>query len=1268
MNYFYKLLLGVIAISATLSASERKSEDWQNEAVFRINKEPASATIKFYPTARAALNGGFSIFEMPLDGTWKFSFYGNPNKVPADFYKSDFNDKNWGNIEVPANWEMQGYGTALYTNVKYPFVKNPPFVMDEPPARYTNHAAENRNPVGLYRRSFELPENWGNGKVFVKFDGVASAFRLWVNDKEVGYSQDSRTPAVFELSKYLRFGKNTIALQVYKYSDGSYFEDQDFWRLSGIFRNVTLLWTPEILVRDAFFKPTLVNDYRDGKLDVEIIVENPTDMPRGFKLKGKLYDGKKLLSEAETTASIDTKKSLRCRWNFPIVEDVRSWSAETPNLYTMLLEFETASGIKMYAPFKIGFRTVERKNGIILVNGKRVLFKGVNRHEHDGTLAQAINKDIARRDILEMKKYNINAIRTSHYPNRTDFYDLCDELGMYVIDEANIEMHDLDDMGEKAPFKHEDTWGAALWDRINNMVERDKNHASIVIWSLCNETLDNKYFKIAADNIRRRDPSRLIHFDRDWGLKYVDMYSCMYVSPKNLRDIIENQKKKPLAERKPAIICEYAHAMGNSGGCLTDYWNYVRQEPMFQGGFIWDWKDQGIYKNAEPDVKIKDKADSKRDIVVYNDTVSKNVMENASVVAFPGLFATPTRTFTVAVEIAKSGFLPRVEYDEGAAKNTPRALWTCEEETIVRQPGAFELKFFDARKVLSFAVFNGKVWESVEAKVNLLGKDAQIAANAGNGKIKIFVDGKEVASKNTGYIEVATTSPFTLAEFNKEKHERFAGAVKRFRAIDAAVDSDFFQAPPDNAKVLSDIEFADFRQKARSDKYFAFGGDFGDFPTDYSFCINGIVQPDWRPSPQTAEVKKVYQNIHVERESFADKKLTVKIFNENSFTNLDNIEASWVFTRDGKKIESDDFDLPQIAPQEKKAVEIDLSDCDFSERGEYALRISFKTRKATQNAIKAGTEVAWEQFYLEGSYAPTPLSEKGNMAVVSTDDKITAENENFKVVFNRRTGWLETFEFDGQVLAQDMKLSLHRPLTNNEMGAKLMKELAVWRTAEDRMSLVKFTSKYSSDSEESILKIDTEYAIAARGTKASFSYEIRPDGSILVKASVLPAEGLPELQKIGMTFRTPSENDTRQWYGEGPVETYPDRRAGAWEGVFKAKIADAFFPYIEAQEASNASAVRYAKLSGGSSDLLIETANGKTFEFSAYPCLPEDIDQASHHHQVPQRPFNVINVSCATSGVGGINSWNKEGLAKDAYKVKSGKTYEFSFVLKGLDD
>ena len=1266
-------VIGLITAQLSVFAAD-KVDYWQDESVFAIGKEAPSATMKFYADAESAKNREDKTpFEVSLNGDWKFKFADNPSLATQEFYLPNYDDSSWDSIKVPSNWEMSGYGTALYTNVNYPFKLNPPFVMDEPPATFKTH--KQRNPVGMYRRTFSLPESWGNGKVFVRFDGVNGAFKLWINGKQIGYSQDARTPATFDLSKYLRMGKNTIALKVYKYSDGSYFEDQDFWRLAGIFRDVSLVWTPEIRIKDVFLKPTLINEYRDGKLFANILIDNPTEMSRGFKITGELFDGKKKISVAQDSKVIDANKSLLCRWEFPVVADVRKWSAETPNLYDFLICFETASGIKSYALFKVGFRSVERKNGQMLVNGKPILIKGVNRHEHDPILAQAIDKETSRKDILEMKKYNLNAIRTSHYPNRTDFYELCDELGMYVIDEANIEMHEIyQKLGKKSPTNEGEGWGAAIWERISNMLERDKNHPCVIIWSLGNETQDSKFFKQSAEKIRQRDNSRLIHNDRHFGRTYTDMYSTMYSTPDSIKKYLESQKKRSPELRKPVILCEYAHAMGNSGGSLSDYWELVRKESLFQGGFIWDWKDQGIYKNAEPFVKVSDTANPSRDIAVFNDTVSKNVMENASVIATPGLFINPTKEFTIAVKIGTNGFSPRVEYNEGNAKvsERPGGVPSLPEETIVRQSGVFELQFFNGRKNLSFAVFNGKEWIKAESEVNLHNKPAEIAASVGNGKLKLFVDGKEVASQDAQITNIYSSAPLSFTEYDKLTHKRFAGAIQKFRAVDTVIGSGFFDKLPDGAKELSMIDFSNFTQVPRTDKYFAFGGDFGDAPTDFAFCMNGIVLPDRTPSPQAWEVKKTHQNIHTTLEVFADKKLRLKIFNENFFTDLSNIKGEWVVTRDGKKIESDDFELSKnIPPQASDSIVLDLSDCDFSERGEYAVRLSFKTKRDTLNGIKAGTEVAWEQFNLEGKYAPTTLTEKGKLKIEPSETALKISGKDFSATFDKRTGWLTSYIFGEEtILASPLKLTLRRPFTDNEYGAKLPRDISIWRTAEDRMSLIKFDSEQRTNGDDSVCIINAEYTIPARGSKASFRYEVRPDGSILVSSKVNISEGLKAPQRIGMQFAIPSKFDTRQWYGKGPYESYCDRNASVWTGLFKEKIIDGFHKYAEPQEASNITGVRYAKFTGRKADaeILIDSQNGNFFEVSAYPCLADDINQASHAHQVPVRAFNTITISCANSGIGGIDSWSKHALPREEFSLKSGKSYELSFVFKPQED
>lgn len=1266
LHTFIKSAAAFIAAFASFSLSA--SEDWQNESVFRINKEPASATMKFYPTAEAALAEGKTPFEASLNGDWKFRFSGNPDARPKDFHRPDFDDSAWGSIPVPSNWEMHGHGVANYTNIIYPFKMNKPFVMGEPDASYTTHAEDFRNPVGSYRRSFELPADWKGGRVFLKFDGVSSAFYLWVNGKKVGYSQDSRTPATFDITQYLALGKNTVAVEVYKYSDGSYFEDQDFWRLAGIFRDVTLMWQPDIALRDVFNKATLKNNYRDGSLVTELLVSNPTGIRRGFKLSGRLYDSSnRLISDADFGSEIDPKSSMLCRWNFPTIQNVKAWSAEDPNLYKLLVEFETAGAEKIYTVFNVGFRSVEKKDGQVLVNGKPVLFKGVDRHEHSPELAQAITPDVAKADILAMKKYNINSIRTSHYPNHPSFYDLCDKLGMYVIDEANIEMHELYTNKDGPIGKG---WEAATLDRVKNMVERDKNHPCVVFWSLGNETMDCKAFEDAAAWVKKRDASRLVHYDRNLPPTYADIYSEMYITPEDIVKFLRKEDKLEPSERHPVILCEYSHAMGNSSGVLKNYWDLVRKEPRFQGGFIWDWKDQGIYKNAEPIVRVKDSANTKRSICVFPDSRTKRVMERAGAVAVPGLFERPAGAFTVALKLNSQGFEPKVDYDEGPAKisKQPHPVRFAPTEILAEQKGVFVLMFVDKRKTLSFSVWNGSAWDILEAPADFK-KTAEIAASAGNGEMALYLDGKRIASKEISKdISFFGTNPLMITPRNKESKDSVVGAVEKFRVVDAVLDRDFFTAEPDGARTLSNIDFADFRQVPSNKRYFAYGGDFGDFPNDGSFCMNGLVMADIFPSPQVWEVKKTHQNIHSKLVSFESGIAQVDIFNENFFTDLGNISASWTVTRDGREIEDGDFDLAPVQPQSTARAIIDLSDVDMSEDGEYFLRLSYKTKSATSNAVPAGYEVAWEQFPLGGKYRQfSARNEEGKLNVENSSDFLTVVGDDFKAVFNKRNGWLSSYDFAGKkLITGEMRLSLWRPQTNNDMGAKLAEKLAVWRTAAERMRLVRFDSRQQTDGGWSFVRIESRYAIPAKDSSATFSYDIYPDGTIYVNGEIAVAKGLPMLPRMGMQFAVNKNLNTRFWYGKGPYENYVDRDQGTWVGNFKDSVSSAFHKYSDPQEASNVAEVRHATLLGsGVGAMLNIYSQGGFFELSTYPCLIEDIEQALHPTQLPERDFNIVSVSAMNMGVGGVNSWG--AIPYEDAQIKSGKTYKISFAIKGRD-
>jgi beta-galactosidase len=583
--------LSVLAVAAAAGAQDLKGptgEEWKNPRIVGAGKEEPRATFTPYPDAAAAFENdmGASPFFRTLNGPWKFFWVTKPADVPAGFFKPDYDASGWKEIAVPSNWEFQGYGIPIYLDSDYEWVK--PGEQPDPP-----HLPQDNNPVGCYRKAFEIPADWKEREVFIHFGAVKSAFYVWINGRYAGYSEDSKTPAEWDITRFLKDGKNEVALQVFRWSDGSYLECQDFWRISGIERDVYLFATPKVRIRDFWAKADLAGNYRDGFLDVSVEVTDKTG-GRGDRHAVEVSlvndDGETVFTES---ASIDTAKGketgiahLARNVSAPLL-----WTAETPNLYTVVLALKDAAGRTLEATSAhVGFRKVEIVDGRLLVNGVPIYLKGVNRHEHDPRTAHVISEESMIRDIQLMKQFNINAVRTCHYPDDPRWYELCDQYGLYLIDEANIESHGMG-YDEKSLAKNPD-WGPAHLDRTIRMVERDKNHPSVIIWSLGNEAGDGINFEATSAWIHGRDASRPVHYEQAAMKAHTDIVCPMYAR-------IETLEAYGLKKRtRPLIMCEYTHAMGNSNGNLQDYWDVIEKYPNLQGAFVWDWVDQSYEAKA----------------------------------------------------------------------------------------------------------------------------------------------------------------------------------------------------------------------------------------------------------------------------------------------------------------------------------------------------------------------------------------------------------------------------------------------------------------------------------------------------------------------------------------------------------------------------------------------------------------------------------------------------------------------------------------------
>ena len=554
---------------------EKSPRDWENPQVNQLNKEaPRAWFIPFANSEEADRDNIWaSSLVKSLNGDWLFHLSHNPDERPYYFFKDDFDTGEWETIPVPSNWEMQGHDYPIYTNIQYPHAKTPPEIQ----AHY--------NPVGSYKRHFLIPENWEGKQVFIHFGAVSSAMYVWVNEQLVGYSQDSKTPAEFNITDYLKSGENTLAVEVYKWSDGSYLEDQDFWRLGGITRDVFLMARNEQHLRDFSVKSGLSDDLQSGILALQLEVANASvDFP--VVVEANLFDGQR-----QVDSFIDAVVDSSVNWNSQI-DNVKPWSAETPNIYQLIINLKDDAGNVLETIVQdIGFRNIEISGNTLLINGQYVNLKGVNLHEHHPQTGHVVDQETMIRDIELMKSHNINAVRTSHYPQPERFYELCNQYGLYVIDEANIESHGMG-YGEESLAK-DTIWKSAHLYRTRNMFERDKNQPSIVIWSLGNEAGDGVNFDATYDYLKSVDQTRPIQYEQAHGGRNTDIFAPMYASIGAMKKYAQEDGSKPL------IQCEYAHAMGNSVGNLQDYWDLIEANTLMQGGFIWDWVDQGLLTTNE---------------------------------------------------------------------------------------------------------------------------------------------------------------------------------------------------------------------------------------------------------------------------------------------------------------------------------------------------------------------------------------------------------------------------------------------------------------------------------------------------------------------------------------------------------------------------------------------------------------------------------------------------------------------------------------------
>ena len=608
-EYFYKFIMNILFICLVLIPKEIISQindidqinysddivwdkpEWENPEIFQINREEPTATFyRYKSSSKALVNDDWknSSYYKSLNGNWHFNFSNDIKSRPKKFYENNYDFSNWDLLEIPSNWELKGYGIPFYTNIKYMFPANPPFIPHD------------QNNNGSFIKLFDIPEEWSGKEIYLHFEGVSGAMYIWINGKNVGYSEGSKTPAEFKITDYLVKGQNKLSVQVMRWSDASYMEDQDFWRLSGIERDVYLFAQNNISLKDFKVKTDLINQFKDGDFKLDLEINNNSSKKAASKAIVKILDNSKEIYNEERNLGLDP--GINNISFEKLIPDVKHWSAETPNLYDLLIEIK---GKEIQATkIRIGFRNLEIKNNQFLVNGIPILMKGVNLHDHHEKNGHVVTEDLLIKDLELMKKNNINSIRCSHYPKNPFFYRMCDKYGFYVIDEANIETHGMGTTNQGLEFspKRQEIhpayipqWKEMHLDRTKRMYERDKNYPSIVIWSLGNEAGNGENLFSTYEWLKNIDNSRPVQYEGATKYSNTDIQAPMYPTIEEMKDYAENNPTRPL------ILCEYAHAMGNSVGNLQEYWDLIEKYDIMQGGFIWDWVDQGLLTYNDKD-------------------------------------------------------------------------------------------------------------------------------------------------------------------------------------------------------------------------------------------------------------------------------------------------------------------------------------------------------------------------------------------------------------------------------------------------------------------------------------------------------------------------------------------------------------------------------------------------------------------------------------------------------------------------------------------
>ncbi len=1291
--------------------------------VYGINTEPASTfatTNVVYDSVDKAIKGAkdydkaASKYVQFLTGEdqadWSLVVLQNQALAQGDayknFYKTDYKatTNDWKtNLQLPCSWTRQGFDFSIYTNVTMPWQSKYDSNVSAP------NAPANYNPVGLYRKTFKVTDDMkaANGRVYLSFQGVESSYYVYVNGKEVGYSEDSYSPHSFDITDYLTTdgSDNLLAVEVHKFCDGTWMEDQDMYYDGGIFRDVYLYSAPLVHIQDYKVETDLDENYENATMKLNVTVANASKAAaEGYKVDVRLYDqdGKMFVNDmtmdldtvpaadGDTDGSVSTAGSK-------LVLSPELWSAETPNLYTMVLSlYDSKTGTYMGSVSQqLGFREIEftksevdtNGNRIttdseykpITINGKQLLLKGTNRHDTDPEYGKYVPHETQEEDIKLMKQYNLNALRTSHYSNDEYLYYLCDKYGIYVMGETNLESHALMDQGEKqVNFKN------LAMDRTVTAFNRLKNRTSIVMWSTGNEnyysssaSYANGMFYDLIWYFKNNDSTRPIHSESSDGNNGTDMRSNMYPSVDTLYS--------RAAANMPYVLCEYDHAMGNAVGNLKEYWDAIRSSDNMLGGFIWDWVDQSRILSLDnlPQSYV---VTEKKDGVVGSASIS-SVDENPDSGALTGKSANGYALFESD------------KYNEalsGSGKSFTVEV-ICKPESdgadkvlIAKGDYQFALKTNSSKQLEFFAYYNNN-WNSVTAKKpdNWVGNWHQVVATYDKGAIKIYCDGELVGSGN-GNTTIASSSVALGVGCSADNGRTFDGEISMGRVYSRALSLEEINAQNSTTPAITEksddvLLWADFagltvdesskpydyyaEKDAHANLYsdeikgnfYGYGGDSGESPNDNSFCVNGLVSPDRDVQPELYEVKYQYQSVWFSTDDSMLLGETIDVYNENNFLNLNDFDVKWTLTEDGKEIGSGKLSAEDtnIAGRESGSIKVPYRASMPEEKkagAEYYLNLSVQLKEDTEWA-KAGHEVAYEQFQIPAEVTKVEPTINTNVTVDdSAEDVIKVSGTDFSFEVEKATGTLKNYVYKGETLLTSGPVPNYwRGILNNDNG----NYDGNWKNVNKNVTASDIAVG-TNDAGQKTIRVTLASASQAN-LKQTMVYKVDGSGAVTVDATVdATGTSLGRYIRIGTVMELPEGYENVEWYGNGPVEAMWDREDFATVGRYSNTVSGMFYPYLDTQDTGTVTGVKWISVTNPSAKSAMAIAATDTVEASALHFTVDDLDQAQHPYELTKLDSTILTVNYRSQGTGN-KSCGQDTLS--AYLLPNNKAYTYEYTM-----